>query len=452
MHYLIIAVLAFCLSLMGCEGKTGPAGPAGTPGTPGAAGADGDRGPQGVKGDKGDKGDPGEPGGDGAPGEQGPPGEPGPPGPEGPQGPAGIPDTGGIDPIQLAQAHHIAIKVGDGDKKNATGGVSTILRVGEDVMIVAAARAQSEKVLDGIPVTVAITKNADEAITLEDGMITAVGAGSAEVTAMSDLAGISGKLTVTVTKPIDKIVFDPDDSDYSLAAGESTGEITATAQDEDGNEITPRSAWSWVSDDPGVATVTKVMEEMVVKGMGQHAMITGAGTGGTEIMATAEGVSGSISVSVTGQRITRYIDPSSSNNTNHFVWDRGRTVDGTVTPGWTTPNNAGVGDATTEFEVNLRDIVTDNLIDVWSLGVTPTTPVAGTAATETVAQVDPKVGALSSDNGNATAATGGLTVTVTANAVPAGIKADEYETFVSLTSTGAGEARLRFTITVIDAP
>ncbi len=486
MHYLIIAVLTFGLSLMGCEGKTGPAGPtgpagsagpagpagpqgstgpAGPTGADGADGAQGPAGPAGPAGADGAQGPAGPAGADGADGAQGPAGADGadgaqgpagPAGPEGPPGPAGIPDTGGIDPIQLAQAHHIAIKVGDGDKENATGGVSTIMRVGEDVMIVAAARAQSEKVLDGIPVALTITKNADEAITLEDGMITAVGAGSAEITAVSELAGISGKLTVMVTKPIDKIVFDPDDSDYSLAAGESTGEITATAQDEDGNDITPRSAWSWSSDAPGVATVAKVMEEnadgdMVVKGIGQHAMITGAGTGSTDIMATAEGVSGSISVSVTGQRITRYIDPSSSNNDNHFVWDRGREVDGTVTPGWTTPD-AGAADATTEFEVNLRDIVTENLIDVWSLGVTPATPVAGTAAAGTTAQVDPKVGAVSSDNGSATAATGALTVTVTANAVPSGITAGTYETFVSLTSTGAREARLRFTITVKDAP
>ena len=452
MHYIIIAVLAFGLSLMGCEGKTGPAGPAGTPGTPGAAGADGDRGPQGVKGDKGDKGDPGEPGADGAPGEQGPPGEPGPPGPEGPQGPAGIPDTGGIDPIQLAQAHHIAIKVGDGDKENATGGVSTILRVGEDVMIEAAARAQSEKVLDGIPVTVAITKNADEAINLEDGMITAVGAGMAVITAVSELAGISGKLTVNVTKPINKIVFDPDKSDYSLAAGESTGELMTTAQDEDGKTITPRSAWSWSSADPGVATVAKVKDGDMVKGMGQYAMITGAGTGSTEIMATAEGVSGSISVSVTGQRITREFDPSSSNNGNHFVWDRGKTGGA----GFTTPDVAS-GDATTEFEVSLRDMVSNDLLTVWDLGVTPASPVAGTAADPNAdpatMQIDPKVGAAGANEGAASAATGGsVTVTVTANPVPDGIDAGTYETFVSLTSTGAKEARLRFTIEVIDAP
>ena len=402
--------------------------------------------------------------------EKGDPGEPGPPGPEGPMGPAGIPDTGGIDPIQLAQAHHIAILVFDAEdppedpekaKENATAGIGAILRVGEERMVKAAARAQSKKILDAVPVTMAITKNADEAITLEDGVLTAVGAGEAEITAVSELAGIAGKLTVTVTKPIDKIVFDPDDSGYSLAAGESTGEITATAQDEDGNEITPRSGWSWSSDDDGVATVAKVMEEnddgdMVVKGDGQHAMITGAGTGSTDIMATAEGVSGSISVSVTGQRVTRYIDPSSSNNGNNFVWDRGRmnAAGDAFEPGWTTPDVGTAGTATSEFEVNLRDVVTNNLIDVWNLGVTPSAAaVSGTAATDSDAQVDPTLQATSSDGGAATATTGALTVTVTtANSITAGIEAGTYETFVSLTSTGAREARLRFTITVIDAP
>ena len=59
---------------------------------------------------------------------------------------------------------------------------------------------RARRSLDGIPVALTITKNADEAITLEDGMITAVGAGSAEITAVSELAGISGKLTVMVTK------------------------------------------------------------------------------------------------------------------------------------------------------------------------------------------------------------------------------------------------------------
>jgi len=32
MHYLIVIVIAFALSMMGCEGKTGPAGPSGAQG------------------------------------------------------------------------------------------------------------------------------------------------------------------------------------------------------------------------------------------------------------------------------------------------------------------------------------------------------------------------------------------------------------------------------------
>ena len=361
---------------------------------------------------------------------------------------------GGVDPIELAQADHIALLVFDPEdppedpekaKKAAPQDVE--LRVGEERMVKAAARSKSGNILASIPVTIAIHEDDDEAITLdEDGLLTAAGAGDAIVRAESMIAGIAGNLNVMVTKPIDKIVFAPDTDDYSLAAGESTGEITATAEDEDGNEITPRSGWSWESDDTGVATVAKVKVEnddgdMVVKGMGQHAMITGAGTGSTEIMATAEGVSGSISVSVTGQSITRVIDPSASNNGNSFVWDLGK--DGGA--GFTTPEVAS-GNATTVFDVNLRDVMSGDLITAWTLGVSPANPVAGTAATDSDAQVDPAVGAAAGTAND----DGTVTVTITAEPVTTDIDEGVYETFVSLTATGAREARLRFTIEVVD--
>ena len=454
MHYLIIAVLAFGLSLMGCEGKTGPAGPAGVAGQPGSPGADGDRGPQGVKGDKGDKGDPGEPGADGAPGEQGPPGPPGekgetgPAGPEGPPGPAGIPDTGGIDPIQLAQAHHIAFLIhapdADPPKEKTAAPIDIILRVDEERMVKAAARSQSGNVLDGIPVSMAIKKNEDEAITLEDGVLTAVGAGSAVVTAGSELAGIAGDINVTVTKPIDTIVFmvgEGDDateapSELNLAAGETYSmEITAVAHDEDGEKVTPRSDWSWSSSDKSVATVAqkKDADKKLVM-MGAIASITGKGSGDAEIMATSEGVSGSIAVSVTGQSITREIDPSASNNGNEFVWDQG--LD---TPAYT---DAGAPLTGTMFDVNLRDIVSSDLITTWTLAATPTTPGDGTVA------ANMGVGAAVA-NANAD---GTITVTVTPpGSVAATVATGTYQTFVSLKATGAREARLRFTVKVIDS-
>ena len=448
MHYLIIAVLAFGLSLMGCEGKTGPAGPTGPAGSAGPAGpagpqgSTGPAGPAGADGADGAQGPAGPAGADGADGAQGPAG---PAGPEGPPGPAGIPDTGGIDPIQLAQAHHIAIKIGDGDKKNATAGLSTTMRVDEELMIVAAARAQSEKVLDGIPVALAITKNDDEAITLEDGVITAVGAGKAEITAASELAGIAGKLTVTVTKPITKVVFmvgtgdDAKDgpSDIVLAAGQTyMDEITAVAHDEDDNVITPRSDWSWSSTNTGVATVAarKDADDKLVD-LGAHGTISGKGAGDAEIMVTTEGdVSGSIAVSVTGQTRTRIIRASTSNSPdNTFTWDRND-----ASPAW--------DPATISFDVGLYDAFSSDRIAGTVNVVSSVTTVAAVGA----ATVAPS-------------ATADGTVTVT----PAPTSPDDDQdtdtdgvqtlaagtrtTVVTLSAVGADPVRILFTTVVVAA-
>ena len=117
MHYLIIAVLAFGLSLMGCEGKTGPAGPAGVagqPGQPGQAGADGDRGPAGPPGPPGEKGEQG-PKGD--TGDTGPKGDTGDTGPMGPPGESGIP--GDLPGNILAAVHHVVVFEGTEAKKDA---------------------------------------------------------------------------------------------------------------------------------------------------------------------------------------------------------------------------------------------------------------------------------------------------------------------------------------------
>ena len=472
MHYLIIAVLAFGLSLMGCEGKTGPAGPTGAAGVAGpagpagpqgstgpqgTAGADGAQGPQGEpgpagpQGEKGDtgetgpagpqgeKGDTGETGPAGPQGEKGDTGETGPAGPAGPQGPAGIPDTGGIDPIELAQAHHIAIKIGDGDKENATGGVSTTMRVDEELMIVAAARAQSERVLEGIPVTMAITKNDDEAITLEDGVITAVGPGSAVITASSELAGIAGKLSVTVTKPISKVVFMVGDgdgpSDIVLAAGQTyMDEITAVAKDADGKVILPRSNWAWSSSDNGVATVAarKDAEDKLVD-MGAHGTITGKGAGSADIMATVEGVSGSIGISVSGQVKTAMIVASTSSMGNTFTWDRGA-----ATPAWSP--------ASTAFQVNLYDLISNDRI-------------AGTDNVSVVSS-DTNVATVSPATLSTTAGTN-APVSVTVSPAPTspgdgtadGDQAAGTRTAViSLTATGADPVRIFFTVVVKAAP
>ena len=485
MHYLIIAVLAFGLSLMGCEGKTGPAGPAGVAGQQGQQGppgADGDRGPQGEKGDKGDpgepgadgapgekgdKGDPGEPGADGAPGEKGDPGEPGadgapgepgPPGEQGPPGPAGIPDTGGIDPIELAQAHHIAFVIsGEDDPAPAiTGDVTRTLRIGEEHTIMAVVGAQSGKKLPSVSATVMIkvTKNEDEAITFEDGMLAAVATGKAEITASSELAGISGKLVVTVTNPVDAIMFvvgedaDEHSGDEYLAVGQSSGKITAVAVDEDGDEVSmPRGSFEWASADKSVATVATPNKDDDDNTIDEEGVITGAGAGETTITATREGVSGSISVTVTGQATTRRIVATTSSNGNTLTATRN--ADGTAN--WT--------DVTTTFNVNVYDTISNERTENFTLGVKLSkagvfavgTTVTGIDQTATPPDLTGTAAAGANGDEVSITLTGSLTApaddTNTAN-VDESENARSDSIIVTLTATGADPVNLRFTAKV----
>ena len=343
------------------------------------------------------------------------------------------------------------------EKSNATDGLSSTLRVGEELTVKAAARSQSGKILESIPVAITIHEDDDEAITLEDGLITAVGTGDVIVRAESALAGISGDLNITVTNPITKVVFDPDDSEYFLAAGEGTGEITAIAQDDDGNVITPRDNWSWESVDDGVATVAKSMvpdpddaEKMVVKGIGQHASITGAGPGDTMIMASVEGVSGSIDVSVTGQSVTRVLRASRSSGGNVFTWDRGADLnnDETLDPAWTGDAAAADGtSAATEFEVDIYDANSGERLDFTAVGdITVSVAPSGDGA-RAVAAATPVL------------AGGTLTIEVTPpdgdSVIDAGGSewdADTYQSFITISATGANPLKLRFAIVVVDAP
>ena len=125
MHYLIVVLIAFALSIYGCEGKTGPAGPTGAAGV---AGPSGPAGPQGSTGPAGPAGPAGPQGEKGDTGEAGPAGETGPAGPQGEKGDQGDPgagaDPGSIQDIidgvvaggALSDIHHIKITRSSNDK------------------------------------------------------------------------------------------------------------------------------------------------------------------------------------------------------------------------------------------------------------------------------------------------------------------------------------------------
>ena len=109
------------------------------------------------------------------------------------------------------------------------------------------------------------------------------------------------------------------------------------------------------------------------------------------------------------------------------------------TPGYT---DAGAPVAGTVFDVNLRDIGSNDLITAWTLSLSPDTVGDGTSAANMT------VGAA----GGTITADGTIPVTVTPPAnVATDVAVGTYQTFVSLNATGAREARLRFTVKVIDS-
>ncbi len=272
MHYLIIAVLAFGLSLMGCEGKTGPAGPtgpagaagpAGTPGTPGTPGATGPQGPAGAAGPKGDKGDTG---------------DTGPAGPKGDTGDSGLPtDIPDLTTI-LADIHHIKITRGSNDKSyfyvapnfdqgsekmDESGGKLSPLNLiaGTEDMLTVKAASQSGDALTAVTFT--WSSNSDDVASIDgDGMIEAGLSGEAKFTLMVDGRGIEVNIDVKVSGAIDHVLVagpgtqkTTKDAGYSLTMPEGSSlKLTATAHEKDATMI-PGASIGWNSSNPAVASV-----------------------------------------------------------------------------------------------------------------------------------------------------------------------------------------------------
>ena len=313
MHYLIIAVLAFGLSLMGCEGKTGPAGPTGpggAAGPAGPAGPQGSTGPAGPAGPQGPAGADGADGADGPAGPAGPAGETGPAGPQGEKGDQGDPGAG-VDPGTiggivnevigtgvLSDIHHIVITRGSndkkyyylapnfdqgGDKEDGTGNNMSPLNLiaGTDDMLTAKAASQSGDVVDAM---FSWSSNSDEVVSIDgDGMIEAGLSGEAKLSLTVDGRGIKIDINVNVAGAIDHVLVagpgtqkTTKDGGYSLIIPEgSSVKLDATAHEKDASEIAG-AAFEWASSNPAVASVD-----------GGTVSANGAGT--TSITATAGG-------------------------------------------------------------------------------------------------------------------------------------------------------------------
>ena len=309
MHYLIVFVIAFALSMMGCEGKTGPAGPTGQQGVAGpqgpqgvagSTGLQGPAGPQGPEGPQGDTGPAGPAGPQGDTGSAGPAGPQGPAGPAGPQGPPGEGIDAGqvIDSGVLSAIHHIKLTQ-DGNAKMVAvfdapdfelradpgNNLDLTMAVGETTTIVAKAASQ-----DGTVLAVGFDWESDsQAVTVDGGTITAVEpTADAKITLTAVGRGVEIELEVKVRDLIKRIEIAMPHA-YVLPVGGSVN-LSATAYNatKDGDEI-EGAELMFVSSDTGVVSV-------------DGNTITAEGVGSAEVKAMGGGIDSKdrVKVTVTG--------------------------------------------------------------------------------------------------------------------------------------------------------
>ena len=350
MHYLIIAVLAFGLSLMGCEGKTGPAGPAGTAGQQGAQGPQGPQGATGPQGPAGQDGERGPEGPQGPQGEKGEKGDPGERGPEGPQGPpgdaAGLPD----DLLDATKLHHIALRVSGADKDLPQTNATVTMTNGETLQLLAKAAAQNGEILD---VQLVWTSDAPFNVSVDQsGLLTANRSGSAKITATNPVRGISASVVVTSINVVDKVALTSTPSGRMGIGTDIT--LVATATDKDGEAIEGATV-TFTTSSKGVVALLKDggekdKVEMVTDDGGQVEIMAVSKGGGSATITAASGTkSGSASYTVTGATTPYRIEVLTYDSTIEVAPSGDGTFDGSHT-------------TTFSITVFVRDVASGDLI------------------------------------------------------------------------------------------
>ncbi len=358
MHYLIIAMLAFAVSMTGCKGATGPAGPAGPAGQTGATGAAGAAGTQGSAGPKGDTGDTGPAGPEGPQGPAGPKGEdgadgaPGERGPEGPQGPPGG---------TLASIYAVKL-IRDGDTENpikyeAPGFTTTseaTIFVGETTTLAGKAVSQDEN-----PVVVEFdwesSNDGVAAVDVEAGtaIVTGLSNGKATITGAVVGRGIEVALDVTVHRAVELVRISGRGGTRTV--GDSfllLAEAYYERVDED--FLIPGVELEWHTSNPDVATV--VLYDAEEGDDRSLARVTPVGAGTAEITASyGEITSNPITVTaiavVTAER-RLWVDPAG------FPFKSRLNAAG---DDWA----AGYGDISVTVQLQQKDSE-DNWVPVWT--------------------------------------------------------------------------------------
>ena len=263
------------------------------------------------------------------------------------------------------------------------------LEVGDTHQLMAVARTSDGTMVGGVAF---VWSSDDKGVATVDstGLVSAIGAGMADITAMTEEA-TSEPVTVTVAEPppeVDRVEVTP--SAASIEEGD-TRRFTARAYDSDNDRITGKN-FTWTSSNTSVATISP--------SSGTATTATGVNTGSTTIRATVDGVSGTATLRVTEPPpvVSRVdVSPSSASieegNTRRFT-ATARESDGTVISGktftWTSTNtsvatvNPSTGTATTATGVSAGSSTIRATVD----GVTGTATLRVTEPPPVVSRVD----------------------------------------------------------------
>ena len=159
-----------------------------------------------------------------------------------------------------------------------------MLETGGTHQLMAVARTSDGTMVGGV--TFAWSSDDNEVATVDStGLVTAVGAGMADITAMTEDT-TSEPVTVTVADPppvVDRVTVEP--MTATIEEGE-TEQFTATAYDSDDMEITGKT-FAWKTGRTNIATIDST------------GLATGEGVGSTTITATVDSVSGTATLEVT---------------------------------------------------------------------------------------------------------------------------------------------------------
>ncbi len=173
---------------------------------------------------------------------------------------------------------------------------SATIAAGRTVQLVARAVDSAGTPLTGRTIT--WTTDQPSIATVDNaGLVTGITAGRATITASVDGKSAAAAIDVTPV-PVASLTITPGSG--TLLVG-STLQLTATARDASGSALPGRSI-TWISGAPSVATVT------------QGGLVTAVGSGSALVFAAAEGVSASVTITVSGIGVAQVrVTPATTN-------------------------------------------------------------------------------------------------------------------------------------------